>query len=185
MITAYENGDQASLRKRNEEIIYMIVGSESAQYLDYDGDGEFDTQANGYGSLLNGNQAGYLEQTALEAQAAADAPDTTSNIRQQNANLQVCIQNMETWTMQILPLALELQEMEFGPEMKPVIDELSTLGKALSHGVDTNNNGTIGPREGECGAFQAYYYGIYMADFPIFTGSNRIPPTAAPTLENN
>ena len=185
MTTAYENGDEASLRKRNEEIINMIVGSESDQYLDYDGDGEFDTQANGYGSFPNGNQAGYLQQTALEAQAAAKAPDTTSNIRQQNTSLQICIQNMEAWTRQILPLALEIHETEFGPEMKPMIDELSILGKALSNGVDANNNGTIGASEGECGAFHAYYYGIYMADFPIFTGSNRIPPTAAPTLENN
>lgn len=185
MTTAYENGDETSLRKRNEEVINMIVGSESEQYLDYDGDGQEDDQGNGYGSLPNGSQAGYLEQTALEAQAAATAPDTTSNIRQQNTNLQICIQNMKVWTDQILPLALELQGMEFGPEMKPIIDELSTLGKALSSGVDANENGPIEPREGECAAFNAYYYGIYMADFPIFTGPDRVPPTAGPTAENN
>jgi hypothetical protein len=69
--------------------------------------------------------------------------------------------------------------------MKPIIDELSRLGKLLSNGVDANNNGTIGPSEGECGAFHAYYYGIYMADFSIFTGPNRMPPPAQPTSENN
>ena len=185
MITAFENGDEASFRKRNEEVINMIVGSESDQYLDYDGDGQVDTQANEYGSLPNGSQAGYLQQTALEAQAAAAAPDTTANIGLQNANLQICIQNMDTWTNQILPLAFELQEMEFGPDMKPIIDELSRLGKALSNGVDVNQNGAIEPVEGECGAFNAYYYGIYMADFPIFLGPDRLPPTVVPTTENN
>jgi hypothetical protein len=177
IVTAFENGDAATLRKRTEELINMIVGSESEQYSDHDGDGQIDTQANGYGSLPNGNQAGYLRQTALEAQGAADAPDATSNIRQQNANLQVCINNMTNWINQILPLALQLQEMSFGPEMKPVIDELVFLGKALSNGVDANNSGPIEPREGECGALSAYDYGTYMADFSIFVGSNRIPPT--------
>jgi hypothetical protein len=185
MMTAYENGDEDSLRKRIEEAINMIVGSESDQYRDYDGDGNLDTQANGYGSLPNGTQAGYLQQTAIEAQAAAAAPDTTANIIQQSHDLQICIQNMQEWTDQILPLAVQLEQMEFGPEMKPVIDELSTLGLSLSKGVDANNNGQIEIIEGECGAESAYYSGVWMADFPIFIGPDRIPPTAVPTNANN
>jgi serine/threonine protein kinase len=181
MVTALQKGDEVSLRKRNEEVINMIVGNQSDLYEDYNGDGQFDdlvNGSNGYGSLLNGDQAGYLQGTALEAQAAVEAPDTTSNIRQQNQSLQICIKNMKGWTDQILPLALKLQQMSFGQEMKPTIDELSRLGKALSNGVDVNKNGTIDPIEGECGALQAYDYGTYMADFPIFEGPNRIPPTA-------
>jgi serine/threonine protein kinase len=179
MVTAYEKGDEANLRKRNEEVINMIVGSQSDQYLDYDKDGQIDTQANGYGSLPNGDQAGYLQETAVEAQAAADAPDTTSNIGQQNQSLQICIQNMQEWTNQILPLALKLQATSFeSPEMKPTIDELSKLGKALSNGMDADENGRVDTVAGECGALQAYDFGTYMADFPIFEGPNRIPPTA-------
>jgi serine/threonine protein kinase len=179
MVTAYESGDETNFRKRTEEVINMIVGSQSDQYLDYDKDGQIDTQANGYGSLPNGDQAGYLQETAVEAQAAADAPDTTSNIGQQNQSLQICIQNMKDWTNQILPLALKLQTTSFGsPEMKPALDELSKLGKALSNGADADQNGTVDPSAGECGALQAYDYGTYMADFPIFEGPNRIPPTA-------
>ena len=185
MTTAFENGDEATLRKRNEELINMIVGEQSDQYLDYDGDGNVDTQATGYGSLPNGDQAGYLDQTALEAQAAAEAPDSTANIRLQNESLQACIQNMQELTNQILPLALEIQEMPFDQEMEPIIIELSTLGKALSNGVDTNKNGIVEPPAEQCGAFQAYDYGTNMADFPIFIGPNRLPPTVVPTTENN
>jgi hypothetical protein len=177
MVTASKNGDEATLRKRTEEVINMIVGSKSDQYLDYDKDGQIDTQANGYGSLPNGDQTGYLQETALEAQSAADAPDTTVNIRQQNQNLQICIQNMKNLTDQILPLALQLQNTPFG-ETKPIIDELSRLGKTISDGVDANENGTVEPIEGECSALQAYDYGTNMADFSIFTGPNRLPPTA-------
>ena len=185
MTEALANQDEAIFRKRNEELINMIVGSESDLYQDYDGDGTEDTFATGYGSIPNGTQAGYFSQTALVAQAAADAPDATSNIIQQNRYLQVCIQNMKGWTDEILPLALALQEMPFGPEMQPMVDELSRLGLALSKGVDTNGNNLIEPLVGECGAGQAYDYGRYMADFPIFIGPNRLPPTLVPTSENN
>jgi hypothetical protein len=174
---AYENADEATLRKRNEELINMIVGSKSDKYLDYDKDGTVDDQADGYGSLPNGDQPGYLDETARQAQSAADASDSTANIRQQNQNLQICIKNMTGWTKAILPLALKLQGTSFGPEMKPTIDELSKLGSQLLNGVDTNGNGNIDPMEGECGAENAYKYGTYLADFTIFPGSNRIPPT--------
>jgi tRNA A-37 threonylcarbamoyl transferase component Bud32 len=185
MVEALEIEDEATFRKRNEEMINMIVGDQSDLYQDYDGDGIEDTFATGYGSLPNGTQAGYFAQTALVAQAAAEAPDTTSHIIEQNRNLQVCIQNMKEWTDQILPLALQLQEMEFGPEMKPLVDELSKLGLNLSKGVDANKNGQVENVEGECGAGQAYDIGRYMADFPIFIGPNRVPPTAVPTTQNN
>jgi hypothetical protein len=177
IVTALKNGDEATLRKRTEELINMIVGSQSDQYLDYDNDGTVDDAADGFGSLPNGDQAGYLQVTSTQAQAAADAPDATSNIRQQNGNLQICIQNMQGWTNQILPLALKLNQTSFGSEMQPTIDELSKLGDELLNGFDVNNNGTIDPTKGECGAKNAYNYGVYMADFLILTGPNRIPPT--------
>jgi len=85
---------------------------------------------------------------------------------------------MRDWTNQILPLALKLNETSFtGPEMQSTIDELSKLGNQLSNGIDANKNGTIDPIKGECGAINAYNYGVYMADFTIYTGPNRIPPT--------
>jgi len=177
IVKAYDDGDEPTLRKRTEELINMIVGSQSDRYLDYDNDGQIDDEADGYGSLVNGDQPGYLGETALQAQGAADAPDATANIRQQNESLQICIQNMEGWTQEILPLALKLQETSFGPEMKPTIDELSQLGKAIHLGVDANTNGAVAPSPGECGATNAYNYGTYMADFQILTGSNRVPPT--------
>jgi len=184
MTEAYEKDDEATFRKRNEELINMIVGEQSELYRDYDEDGTVDTFATGYGSLPNGDQDGYLQQTALEAQAAAEAADTTENIRQQNEQLQVCIQNMKEWTDEILPLAVQIQKMEFGQEMKPILDDLSRLGLALSNGVDTNGNGIVEPPAEQCGALQAYNFGRYMADFPIFIGPNRIPPTAVPTTQN-
>jgi len=146
--------------------------------LDYDQDGVIDNNdGDGYGSLPNGDHPGYFQQTALSVKNAADATDSTANIREQSGNIQVCIQNMDDWTKQILPLALQLADMPFGPEMRPSIDEISVLSAALVNGVDADEDGLVEPIPGECGADKAYEYGWYLADFSIFTGPNRVPPS--------
>ncbi len=176
IVKAHENNDEATLRKDTEMLINQIVGDASDQYKDYDGDGTVDTySSDGYGSLPNGDHSGYLQETAVNVKAAADAPDSTLNIREQSAAIQVCIQNMQGWTNEMLPLALKLNDTAFGPEMKPIVDQLSKLGDALLNGVDVNNNGQIEPVKGECGAAKAYELGWFMSDFPIFTGQNRVP----------
>ncbi|HSJ90304.1 MAG TPA: serine/threonine-protein kinase, partial [Anaerolineales bacterium] len=147
---AYEDKDEPTLRKRTEELINMIVGSQSDQYLDYDKDGTVDDPADGYGSLPNGTNSGYLQETALYAKSASDAPDSTPNIREQGKNIQVCIQNMDGWTNELLPLALKLNDTSVGAYMQDTIDQISQLGVALVNGVDKNNNGHIEPVAGEC-----------------------------------
>src|SRR6185436_6146011 len=177
LVEAYTNGDEAAVRKRTEEVINLIVGNQSDQYLDYDKDGVIDNNdGDGYGSLPNGDQPGYFQQTALSVKNAADAADSTPNIREQSGNIQICIQNMGEWTNQILPLALQMADMPFGPAMKPVIDEISALSTRLVNGVDADEDGLVEPISGECGADKAYEYGWYLADFSIFIGPDRIPP---------
>jgi hypothetical protein len=178
MVKAYDNKDEATLRKDTEMVINQIVGESGDQYKDYDGDGTVDTySSDGYGSLPNGDHPGYLQETAINVKAAADAPDSTANIREQSAALEICIQNMQGWTNQLLPLALQLNDTAFGPDMMPIIDQLSKLGNNLLNGDDANNNGLIEPIKGECGADKAYELGWYMSDFSIFIGPNRIPPS--------
>ncbi len=178
LVDAYASGDEASVRKRTEEVINLIVGDQSDQYLDYDGDGIIDTNdGDGYGSLPNGNRPGYFQALTAQLVFAAEAPDATSNIQQQSQNIQICVQNMDKWTNQLLPLALQLTTMPFDADMKPAIDEMSMLAKKLVDGVDADGNGIVDAAPGECGAGKAYEYGWYLADFPIFTGADRVPPT--------
>jgi hypothetical protein len=84
---------------------------------------------------------------------------------------------MEGWTNEILGLALQLNETSFGSEMEPIVSELKVLGNQLVHGVDVNQNGIIDAVAGECGADTAYFHSYYMADFQIYPGSDRTPPT--------
>jgi serine/threonine protein kinase len=180
LVQAFEGGDEDSFRKRTEEIINLIVGDQSDLHLDYDQDGEFDQYGgDGYGSLPNGEHAGYLQGTADAAQAAADAVDSTSNIRTKNEILQVCIDNMTDWTNQLLPLALQLVDMPMdSPEMETIVRRMSKLGTSMLDGDDANNNQFIELVSGECGAQDAYEDAAYpMADMDIFIGPDVIPST--------
>jgi hypothetical protein len=178
IVQALANNDETTLRKRTEEVINQIVGSSSSQYLDYDKDGMISVSGDGYGSLPQGEEhPGYIQEAASYAKNAAEASDSTPNIRAYNANVQLCLQNVQDWTQQILDLALQLNETPFGSEMEPIISQMSQLSKQLVQGVDVDENGIIDPVAGECGADTAYFHSYYMADFQIYPGSERIPPS--------
>jgi serine/threonine-protein kinase len=178
IVQAFATGDEPALRKSTEEVINQIVGDLSERYRDYDQDGDIYHAGDGYGSLPQGEERlGYLREAALYAQNTADAPDSTPNMRVYNANVQVCLQNMEAWTNDILDLALQLAQTPFGPEMEPIVSEISQAGNTLLRGVDVNSNGIIDPIEGECGANVAYDHAYFMADMQIYLGPDRIPPT--------
>ncbi len=178
---AYENGDNATVGIRTEEIINQIVGNQSDQFLDHNNDGSIDNTpgelpADGYGSLPNGTQNGYIQETTLQAKLASDAIDSTPSIRTNSEKLQICISNMEGRLNLILLSALKLNKTSFGPEMEPIITDLETLSKVLMNGNDTDGNGLIEAISGECGATDAYYLTYLMADMLLYPGENRIPP---------
>ena len=176
LVKAFNDGDEATFRKRLEEVINLIVGDQSDLYKDYDGDGVFDNNdGDGYGSLRNGDRLGYIQDTGLHAKYAAESPDSTANIRRYSANMQVCIVNMDGWTKEILTLAQALMDMPLGPDMQSDIDRLSILGNNLANGVDADGDGIIEPISGECGAIQAYEDSWWFADFLILRGPNRTP----------
>jgi len=183
LMDAYNNGDEATIRKQTEEIINQIVGDQSDQYKDYNEDGTIDVSpsdsvpVSGYGMFPNGSRNGYIQDTLLQAKLASDASDSTPNIRTNSANLQICVQNMQSRLNLILEAALKLNETPFGPDMEPIITDLGTLGNALLHGIDTNGNGQIEHIVDECGADDAYNDADFMADMLLFPGADRVPPT--------
>jgi serine/threonine protein kinase len=177
IVQAYQNQDEDMLRKKTEEVINAIVGEQSDQFQDYDEDGNFDNAGDGFGSLPNGDSPGYIQATILNAKNAADAADSTPNIRLHSENVNICLTNVTGWTNQLLDLALELNATPFGPEMEPIVQQISTLGDTLLKGEDANKNGQFDEAiSGECGATAAYYYGYYMADMFIYPGQDRVPP---------
>ena len=177
IVQAFQNRDETTLRKRTEEVINAIVGDQSDQFQDYDGDGNIDNAGDGFGSLPNGTSPGYLQATILNTKNAADAADSTTNIRQNSEYAQICVTNLTGWTEQLLNLALQLNDTPIGSQMEPLVTEMSNLGNTMLQGKDINNNGhSDEPVAGECGATTGYYYGYWMADMFIYPGADRIPP---------
>jgi serine/threonine protein kinase len=177
IVQAYQNQDEATLRKKTEEVINAIVGQQSDQYKDYNQDGTIDNAGDGFGSLPNGTSPGYLQATILNAKNAADATDSTSNMRFNSENVKICLTNVTQWTQELLDLALKLNGTTYGPDMKPIIDQMSSVGNTMLQGHDVNNNGrTDEALAGECGATAGYYYGYWMADMFIYPGADRVPP---------
>ena len=177
IVQAYENGDEATLRKRMEEVINSIVGDQSDLFQDYNEDGILDYPGDGYGSLPNGERLGYIQEIILHSKYAADAADSTPNIRRYGEDVQICTQNVNGWTEQLLEQALLLSETPMGPEMEPIINEMSSLGNKILAGEDANENGQMDEAiAGECGAGAAYDYAYFMADMLIYPGADRVPP---------
>jgi serine/threonine protein kinase len=181
---AFSKGDEGTTRLKIEEIINQIVGdADKGQYKDWNKDGKVSDPTDGFG-LLHNEEAGHTDQgyiwlTISHAKFAAQAADATSNIKLYGANVVTCGENMTGWSEQLLDKALKLQEMPFGPEMEPLIREMTALATHIISGVDSNENGIIEPITGEGGADTAYEQAYYMAEMPILPGAHRIPPPAA------
>ncbi|MBK7454157.1 MAG: protein kinase [Anaerolineales bacterium] len=179
---AFANGNEEIVRKKNEEIINQLTGNmNTAQYLDWNSDGKIDDPYDGFGLLQNGdpgyNDQGYISQTASHAQFARQAADATENIKIQSANLVFCLDNMKSWSEQLLTKALQLQAMSFGPEMKTLITDMTVLTNQIISGVDSNGNALIEPIIGEGGATTAYEYAYYLAEMALLPGSSSAPKT--------
>lgn len=179
MEQAFDAGNESLFRKKIEEVINQIVGSGNAdQYRDWDNDGVIDDPGDGFGMLENGNGHGYIPATISHAVFAAEAPDATSNIKLHSSHVVICVENMRMWSEQLLEMALTLQGMPFGAEMKPIILEMRLISEQVLFGVDADGNELIEPIPGEGGGDTAYEHAYYMADMPLFLGANRIPPPA-------
>jgi len=179
LVEALQNGDEPTFRKRTEEVINLIVGDASDLYMDYDGDGTIDQYiGDGYGSLPAGNRLGYFQATALSSKSAAEADDSTSNIRTRNENIQACIQTLEDWTQQLLPLAQQLVELPIdSPQTQQIVQEMSDLGTYVLEGRDGDDaNNLIDANLGECGANTIYSEANSMADMDIYLGADRTLP---------
>ena len=178
---AFTNNDEELFRLKNEEIINQLVGSaNAAQYRDWNEDGKIDDPGDGFGILGNGtdNELGYIPATSSHAQFAAEALDATENIQTHSANVITSIENTRGWSEQLLEKALRLQEMPFGNEMQPLVEEMQLLSDQALFGVDTNGNGLIEPIVGEGGGDTVYEQAYYMAEMPLLPGAHRIPQPA-------
>jgi hypothetical protein len=171
MLAAYQAQDEATTRRQAEAILNVIVGGQSEDHRDWDGDGQMSDPGDGYGLLLNGDNAGYIQGTLSHAGYAAAADDATDNMKVHGGHVQVCAQNMGQWAPQLLDLMKQVLTAPAGSDTGQAIRQAVALADDMLKGTDLNGNEKIEPIPGEGGAQTAYQHAFYMADMAIFPNS--------------
>jgi len=176
MAAAYDAGDRAGAQANAEAIVNLIVGKDEITYYnDWDGNGTTSDPSDGYGLLINGEQAGYLDGMIHHASYAADATGANQVALMHAGHVEICIQNLETWTPELRDVALNIARASESQDIEADIRMAFSLAEQILNGVDTDGNESIDPIIGECGALGAVEHAAYMADMEILPGKNREP----------
>jgi serine/threonine protein kinase len=168
MLAAYQSGDEAGMRRQAEAILNVLVGNQSPDHKDWDGDGLVSDPGDGYGMLLNGDNLGYIQGSYSHADFAVTSPDATPNMVSHGNHTKICTQNMEEWAPQLRDLIKQVLGAPFGPEMEGPLRQSVALADELLKGTDLNGDEKVDPVPGEGGATTAYAHAYYMADMTIY-----------------
>ncbi len=176
MLAAFETGDMAIARSNAEAIINLIAGKQAInQYQDWDGNRKINDPGDGFGLLLNGDQAGYIGNTIDHAKLSAEAPDSTPEIRMHSEHVAICTQNVEAWATQLRDVAISIAQSESSQILEFDVRYAATLANQILDGIDLNGNESIDPIQGEGGAITAFEHADYMSDMPILPGEKQVP----------
>ena len=174
MLEASNAGDRTGMQTHAEEIVNLIVGKEdTVNYGDLNGDGTISDPGDGYGLLVNGDQAGYLEGMMHHASYAANASGATEEISMHAGHVEVCTQNLETWAPQLRDIALRIAHASQGQDVEADLRKASALAAQMLDGIDIDGNESIDPIAGEGGAMTAFEHAEYMSDMVIVPAENQ------------
>ena len=176
MLAAFEAGDEAVLDLQAERMLNLILGSQSEEYQDWNGDGAIDDPGDGFGLLLNGENVGYIQGTFTHANLSLTSPDPTQNMLTHGAHVKDCATNLDGWTAQLRDQLRAILNTSFdSPELEGLVRDAVALADKIRNGIDVNGNENIEPVPGEGGAVTAYEHAYYMADMAIVPSANQSP----------
>jgi tRNA A-37 threonylcarbamoyl transferase component Bud32 len=176
MLASFKDRDEAGLDLQAERMLNVILGSQSEEYKDWNGDGAVDDPSDGYGLLLNGENVGYIQGTFTHADLALTSPDATQNMLIHGKHVKDCAANLAIWTPQLRDQLRAILNASFdSPELEGMIREAVALADRIRNGIDVNGNENIEPVSGEGGAVTAYEHAYYMADMVIVPRASQPP----------
>jgi len=169
MLDSFEAGDEANARLQAEKILNIVVGSQSDDHKDWNEDGNVDDPSDGFGLLLNSDNAGYIQGTFTHANLALTSPDATQNMLTHGEHVKITANNVGEWTPQLRDQLIAILEAPTGSsELSGMIRQAVALTNQMLNGIDINGNENIEPIPGEGGALTAYDHSYYMADITVF-----------------
>ena len=171
MLTAFESGDEAAVRLRAEQMLNMIVGNQSPDHKDWNGDGTVDNPSDGFGLLLNGDNEGYIQGAFTHANLSGTSADATENMLVHGEHVKIAAQNVSQWTPQLRDTLISILQTPAGADTETLVRQAVAFANQIRNGIDLNGNENIEPIPGEGGALTAYQHAYYMADILIFPDS--------------
>jgi serine/threonine protein kinase len=176
MLAAFEARDEAGMDLHAERMLNVILGKQSEQYRDWNGDGTVDDPGDGYGLLLNGENTGYIQGAFTHADLSLTSPGATQNMLTHGKHVKDCATNLDAWTTQLRDQLSAILNASFdSPELEGRVREAVALADKIRNGIDVNGNENIEPVSGEGGAVTAYEHSYYMADIAIVPGASQSP----------
>ena len=175
LLTAFESGNEVEMLRQAESMLNVIVGNRSDDHKDWNADGTIDDPGDGYGLLLNGEHAGYIQGTYTHADLALTSPDATENMLTHGEHVKATALNVGEWTAQLRLQLISILENPASPERETSIRQAVALASQIRTGLDINGNENIEPITGEGGALTAYEHAYYMADMLILPAGNTTP----------
>jgi plastocyanin/uncharacterized membrane protein YozB (DUF420 family) len=180
-----DKNDLKAVHRQAELILNIIEGDQGANFGDVDKDGRVFNDGNGIGILPRS-----IDKVKQVAQAAIDAPDSTSSIKLHMGHTIITVDNVTPWAQQIDEKALALAKTTDIATAKQLTLDLNSLAKKLLEGVDLDNDETIDPVKGEGTIEVAYKHAQFAAspvyNAPLIVGGAplavaEVTPTPAPT----
>lgn len=181
MLSAYENGNETGIQENAEAIMNLLVGSQSQQHKDWNGDRQTTDPGDGYGFLINADNLGYIQAIYSHADYVANSPGASQNMILNGENVKICTQNLAQWASQLRDHALTILTSESSDLGQPIRDS-AVLADQMFNGMDEDKNGRIESISGECGVQTSYEYAYRMADMPLLPVNLIDTPTPTPTF---
>ncbi len=167
MQKAYANRDQTNVKRNAEFIINLLVGSQSSEHKDWNGDGQISDLGTGYGFLLNENNLGDVQAIFSHADYVANSAGASQNMIAHGSEVKACAENLAEWIPQLKDLAQRIATATSFADMDKPIQDAVALVEKIRNGVDLNGNAIVEPITGECGVVTTYKSAYAMADMPL------------------
>lgn len=167
MLVSFEAGNEADVRLQAETMLNIIAGTQSPDFKDWNNDGIVENPSDGYGLLLNGENAGYIQGVYSHADFAVTSEDATQSMIDHGDHVKIAANNVGEWTPQLRDQLIFILNTSFGPEVEGPVRQAVVLANQILNGIDVNGNERIEAVPGEGGALTAYSHAYYMADITI------------------
>ncbi|HLO31097.1 MAG TPA: protein kinase [Anaerolineales bacterium] len=177
MQNSFEAGDKAAAQQKAESALNRLVGAQSADHKDWNGDGVTESRKS-YGLLPNGSQFGYIRAAYGEADYLTNTAGATQYMISNGAVVKACAQNLASWAPQLRDFLLKTLTPESESEVSAAMQDAVALVDQMLNGIDLDHNGTVDTVAGECGAQIVYQFAYHMADMPLLPTSPSYQLTA-------